>query len=566
MPLTLREALTIAEPLRRSRVIAGERGLDNVVQSVNVMEVPDILEWVHPGELLVTTMYPLRDDVAAIQTLIPRLAEKGLAGLAVNPLTYLNQFPQCMIDAANALGFPLIELPDKVSFVDIIQPLTSRILALQADELVQSAKIHRQFLDLVLGGGGFADIAQGMAQLVKRPISIVDRFRRVLGNAFVIGQAQAHKRFINEAEGRDSYLSDEYAPELLAQLPGSEAKLMAVAGPEGRIEHVVCPVKVGSLALGEIIAWGPFTHPQQSIDLIAIEQGATVVALKMMEERSIRGVEQRFRNEILEGLLSDQPSAHERAIYLSRELGYRLAPPFALILVGSDLPSATLLTKAERIDKSNIDTSLYLATRYIRAIRSETVFWYEGPRLVIFFPLQAAEVARAKPFLVQELSRICQRIAAENDPYTVSMGVSSHASEVVQFRQAYTCAKQALQAGQWLQEHARGVVTHYEDLGIFRIVSLAESPASIERFCEDTIGPLLAYDRQHGTELVKTLRVFLEQHCNAAKAARALYLHYNTLRYRLDRIEEILGNVFDHPQQRLSLEVALQIHALISSS
>ncbi len=89
MALTLREALTIAEPLRRAKVVAGERGLDNVVQSVNVMEVPNILDWVHPGELLVTTMYPLRDDAAAVETLVPRLAEKGLAGLAVTPDSYI---------------------------------------------------------------------------------------------------------------------------------------------------------------------------------------------------------------------------------------------------------------------------------------------------------------------------------------------------------------------------------------------------------------------------------------------------------------------------------------------
>ena len=75
MPLTLREALTMVEPLRKSRVVAGEQGLDNVVESVNVMEVPDILDWVRPGELLVTTMYPLHDDAAAIEALVPRLAE-----------------------------------------------------------------------------------------------------------------------------------------------------------------------------------------------------------------------------------------------------------------------------------------------------------------------------------------------------------------------------------------------------------------------------------------------------------------------------------------------------------
>ena len=95
MQLTLREALTLAEPLRKARVVAGESGLDNVIRSVNVMEVPDIVDWVHPGELLVSTLYPLRDDKAAVDTLIPQLAEKGLAGLAVTPESYIDELPEC---------------------------------------------------------------------------------------------------------------------------------------------------------------------------------------------------------------------------------------------------------------------------------------------------------------------------------------------------------------------------------------------------------------------------------------------------------------------------------------
>ncbi len=562
MPLTLREALATVEPLRQSRVVAGERGLDNVVQFVNVMEVPDILQWVHPGELLVTTMYPLRDNAAEIEQLIPRLHEKGLAGLAVNPLAYLNAFPQCMIDAANALGFPLIQLPDKVSFIDIIQPLTSRILALQANELIQSGNIHRQFIDLVLGGGSYSDIAQGIAQLVKHPVSIVDRFRRVLGNGFVIDQMRVPKQFIRDEATGDSYLSDRYKPELVSALPASAAKRMVVRGADGDVEHIVCPVKVGAMTLGQIIVWGALEQAQASVELMAIEHGSTVAALKMMERRSIDAVEQRFRNEILEGLLSKEPAARERAIVLSRELGYRLNPPFVVILVGPDLPPGTLLPKAEQIEQSHFDSSLHLAMRYIRATRADAIFWYEGARLVIFVPLQTSETQSAKAVLTQELSRVCDRVAAENEPYTVSIGISSPVAELSQFRETYDCARQGLQIGRVFQSKPRSTVTHYEDLGIFRIISLTESSASIERFCQDTIGAVLAYDKQNGTELAATLRVFLEQNQNLAQAAKMLNIHYNTLRYRLNRIKELLGDALEHPQQRLTVEVALHLHAL----
>src|SRR3990170_6213102 len=236
MPLTLREAMTLVEPLRKSRVIGGEGGLDNVVQSVNVMEVPDILEWVHPGELLVTTMYPLRDDAAAIEMLVPRLAERGLAGLAVTPSGYLDSFPPAMIKAANELAFPLIELPQKVSFIDIIQPITSEILRLQARELIQSEEIHRQFIDLVLSGGTYRDIAQGIAQRVNRPVTIVDRFRQVLGEGFIMGHAPVHKPFLRDAPGGDRYLNDVYRPETLSQIEGSEATLAQAKSPTGPVD------------------------------------------------------------------------------------------------------------------------------------------------------------------------------------------------------------------------------------------------------------------------------------------------------------------------------------------
>jgi purine catabolism regulator len=563
MPLTLREAMTLVEPLRQARVVAGEGGLDNVVQSVNVMEVPDILEWVHPGELLVTTMYPLRDDAAAIEALVPRLADKGLAGLAVTRSGYMDEFPPAMVRAANERAFPLIELPQRVSFIDIIQPITSEILRLQARELIQSVEIHRQFIDLVLSGGTYRDIAQGIAQRVHRPVTIVDRFRRVLGEGFLMGETSAHKPFLRDEAGGDRYLNDLYRPRALAPMEGSEAVLRVVEGPAGSVEHVACPVLVGPMTLGEIIVWGPWTDPPSSMDLIVVQHGTTVAALKMMEARSIAEAEERFRNEILEGLLSSSPDERGRAIQQSNDLGNRLAPPYAVVLVGPDRLRGTTLTKVESIEKRNLDSSLHLSERYIRILQPAASFWYQGPRLVVFLPLPRPALAESRARLVQELQTVCDRIRAENAPYTVSMGVSPGVFGLDDFRVAYECARQSLQIGSAQEAGGTGRVTHYEDLGLFRVVSVAENPAGVERFCLDAIGPLLAYDRENDTNLAVTLRTFLEHNQNSARTAKLLFVHYNTLRYRIDRAKEILGDFSEKPQQRLEIELALQLYPLI---
>ena len=299
------------------------------------------------------------------------------------------------------------------------------------------------------------------------------------------------------------------------------------------------------------------------MDLIAIEHGTTVAALKMMEMRSIAEAEERFRNEILEGLLSASPDDRARALQLSSDLGSRLAAPYALVLVGPDSPRGTTLTKIESLEKRNIEASLHLGERYIRALQPDASFWYLGPRLVVFLPLPAARLAESRTRLVQELQGVCDRIRLENTPYTVSMGVSPGVFALEDFRVGYECARQSLQLGSPLQAEVSGRVTPYEDLGLFRIVSIAESPAGLERFCLDAIGPLLAHDRDHDTKLAETLRTFLEQNQNSAKTAKLLYIHYNTLRYRLDRAKEILGDFLANPQQRLEIELALQIYPLI---
>lgn len=562
MQLTVREALTLAEPLRKARVVAGERGLDNVIRSVNVMEVPDIIDWVHPGELLVTTLYPLRDDKAAVDALIPQLAEKGLAGLAVTPDSYIDEVPKCMLDDANRLGFPLIELPPRVSFVDIIQPLTSRVLELQADELQQSDAILRRFLDLVLVGGDYSDIAQVISEVAGHPVSIVDRFRRILGQGGDVAGSEA-RGLMDEDRTGESYLSAKCEPIVLAAVgePSPRHTMVEVGGRE--LQSLVYPVEVSSTQLGSIIVW---EHAAPEVDpraLMALQHGATVVALKMMEARSIGQVEQQFRNEILEGLLSEQAASQASALQLSESLGHRLDPPFAILFVGSDVPSHRLLAPRERRQQSNVDTSLHLAQRYIRSYRDGLSFWRRGPHLIVFHPLTTREIPEAREAIASMLCSVCQRIEAEHAPYTVSSGISRPVEAIGRFPQAYEEARQSFEIGRALAGDKSSAVTHYDDLGLLQFARVSETSVGMRSYCMDMLGPLLEHDRSSSAKLVGTLRVFLECNQNHAQAARVLGIHYNTLRYRLQRIRQLIGGIFEEPQKRLAVEVALHLYPLL---
>jgi len=109
-------------------VAAGAAGLWREISSVDVMEVPDISEYLKPGELLITAMYSIRDNEAMQRRLIPLLIEKGVTALALAPLQEHDPIPGFMIKQADEMGLPLLKLPYGISFNELINVIMNSII------------------------------------------------------------------------------------------------------------------------------------------------------------------------------------------------------------------------------------------------------------------------------------------------------------------------------------------------------------------------------------------------------------------------------------------------------
>src|SRR4051794_28287462 len=240
--------------MAQARLVAGAGGLDRLVRSVNVMEVPDILDWVQPDELLLTTAYPLRDDRVALDQLVPRLADRGLAGMAIKPTRYIGSIPPVMADEAERLGFPLIELPPPASFNEIINGVLGVILDVQSVRLRRAAEIHDRFTNIVLSGGGLRQIAEALAEAIALPVAIVD------------GQGAA----LAQSPGFD----DPLLAAIVEVLDGDPDGMNATAVVAGR-EAILQAVRVGSERHGTIVALGT-ARALGDDELEALDYAATV--------------------------------------------------------------------------------------------------------------------------------------------------------------------------------------------------------------------------------------------------------------------------------------------------
>src|SRR4029453_3829711 len=161
-----------ASTLAGARVLAGASGLDRVGQRLNIMEVPDILPWVKPHELLLTTGYPLRNDPGALVDLVAELDARGLAAIAIKLHRYLDALPAEMLAEADRRGFPILEFPDGVGFDDVLNEVLSELLNRQAAVLARSEGGHPALVWVALGGGGLTDLAAELARILGGPVMV----------------------------------------------------------------------------------------------------------------------------------------------------------------------------------------------------------------------------------------------------------------------------------------------------------------------------------------------------------------------------------------------------------
>jgi purine catabolism regulator len=533
--VTVADVLALPQ-LGGARLVAGREGVDRVVRSVNVMEVPDILDWVKPDELLLTTAYPLRDDLAALTSLVSHLAADGLAGMAIKPTRYIGAIPAAMAQEADRLAFPLVELPSAASFNEIIGAVLAEILDVQSVRLQRAAEIHDRFTRIVLSGGGLRQIAETLAESISMPVAIVD------GQ----GGALAHSRDVApEVLAALAAEPPEPEPAPSGELAGVTIAGVTIAGREALAQSIVA----GADRHGTIVAVGRAADLGED-ELEALDYAATVAALRLVQARAGAEAERRFQAVCLEELVTGHVTDREALLERAAAFGWDLATPRAVLVAEvHELDGRPFGQLAGSSDELAARHRLVEAARL--TLGHDAIVWERsaGIAALVGVTTRGREGARAAGLdLLAEVSR--RQAGAVLD-----VGIGRPVGDPLRLDASYREARGAIAVAGWSRGH--GAVSLFEELELDRL--LFNTPeADRAMFVETALGPLLAHDARHRTSLVETLEVYLATR-RVAEAARRLYVHTNTLANRLERIAEILGPFADDPDRCLTLGLALRL-------
>jgi purine catabolism regulator len=514
-----------ADILRGASVLAGGSGLGRRVDRLNVMEVPDILTWVKPREFLLTTAYPLREQPEGLAQLVADLDDAGLSGMGIKLGRYVDRLPDDMLATADARGFPIVALPEGVAFDEIFHEVLTTILNRQAARLERAERVHRAFLQIVLQGHGLREIVDNLAELIDGPAAIVARDGRLLATARC-DEVEGFEDGVSYVDLRDDG---------------------RVWRGEREVATVAAPITAGPRLHGHVLALqgtGALTD-----DRLAVESASTVAALAMTLHAEVQAVESKYQSDLMHDLLTGRADDRDDMLRRAASFGWDLDRAMTAVVVRFDDPSDPVVP-----DELHRRPPLAAALRQAVLQRDpQAAIVRFGDEVVVLTRAfeDTRERGRAEAFC-RALVAAATRVTGDS----ASAGLSRPVTDVAGIPAAYDQATTALRIARRIG--GRGSSAHFDDLGVHRLLALIEDAGELRRFAAETLGELADDDEAH-RDLRRTLTALLETNLNVAEAARRLHFHYNTLRYRIDKLERILGPFTTDARVRLDVQVALLI-------
>ncbi|MFF8972010.1 PucR family transcriptional regulator [Streptomyces sp. NPDC014995] len=523
MPPTL--ASLVHHSALKLTVRAGGDRLDVPVRWAHVSELADPVPYMEGGELLLITALKLdAEDPQAMRRYVKRLAGAGVVGLGFAVGVNYEEIPKALVDAAEEAGLPLLEVPRRTPFLAISKAVSAAIAADQYRAVTAGFAAQRELTRQALTDGPEGLLAALASQ--------------------VDGWAALY-----DASGAVVAAAPEWAGRRAARLTADVERLRdrpapasaVVGGPEhsdhdDRVElHSLGTGRRprAALAVGTASALG-------TAERYAVHSAIALLTLTTERSRSLHAAEQRLGAAVLRMLLAGEPD-HARAV-AGDLYGSLLDAPFRVIVAEAPHGAGDALGALAEVVES-------AAARSGEAV----LVVPEGERLVVLGADEGkAVLACGNHAATLEQARAAGTVREGGEEDHLVVGLSAPSGPIA----AAAAYKQAEQALSVARRRGRVLVEH-EQLAAGSVLPLLADDA-VKAFADGLLRALREHDATGRGDLVASLRAWLSRHGQWDAAAADLGVHRHTLRYRMRRVEEILGRSLDDPDVRMELWLALK--------
>jgi purine catabolism regulator len=508
---------------------AGEDGADAPVRWVHISELPDPTPWLSGGELLLTTGIQLGSEKRQ-REFIKLLAGHHLAGLGFGTGFDHESLPEALLAEADKRSFPVFEVPYDMPFIALTEKAFTRLVNEQYEVLQRGIAIHKRLERLVLEERGLDAVVRALSAATGGAVWVLSARGEPIAAKLFRRQApedaleQVREEVVRRGDVAGADEVAEFAPDH-PEIAGRSLVLpVAIRGRGAPQAWLVAARDAGGL--------GDFER-------LILQQAVTVVALELMRQRAMRDTERRLAGDVLAEALTERVSETELAVRL-RPFG--VGATAAVLVFARQEPGAGMPRAEGDLDRFLADAGVGALVASREGLLCAVVDVRDGLDPV-------ALAARAREALEAEHGKV--RAAA------------SRPAPVGSLRRSFHEARCALEASSLANGHSPPVAS-YRDLGAFQLLLSLQDDEALRLYCDSVLGPLEDASGEYGDELIRSLEAFIEQNGQWEKAARELYCHRHTLRYRIRRVEQLTGRDLSSARDRIEFWLALRARELVT--
>ncbi|MCW2758263.1 MAG: PucR family transcriptional regulator [Nocardioidaceae bacterium] len=399
------------------------------------------------------------------------------------------------------------------------------------DTLERDDALHVALTQVVLEGGDLTMIAAELARVLDVGVLVTSSDGRERAGALPEElRAALDDAGLLDPTGR---FRVERAASQGVTVGNGQVRMLRVVAAGADLARLVCVRRTGKITDG---------------DLRAMERACAVVALLIRSQEAVTAVENKYRGDFLRDVFLGR--AGEPGYVLEHAAGFDwdLAGPLVVLAAELDPSDEPVAQQRQRTFQE----------RFSRAWQQVSTSMATGVASVDF----SSEVVTLLPSSAEPplemVARTVHGVAGDRGGgrRSFSVGVSRVVPDLDGLAEGYAQARRALEVGRRI--HGAGSTTWFDQLGLHRLIALVPDHRELRSFAEDVLGDL-AGSTQEAADLRETLQVLLDTNFNVAEAARTQFFHYNTMRYRVGKLERMLGPLSSDPNLRLDVAVALKV-------
>lgn len=416
----------------------------------------------------------------------------------------------------------------------------NRLLEDERNKYKYSTQLHSRFTNMVLNKSTTSDILREIAKLLNR-------------DAFLIG-----RYYSLHSHSLDRFVSYEILVEnkqsIIQNLKEKERTECLIT--EKQLQLNMKPIIVNMESLGWLCLVSEVREFSE-MDNITVERGLTVLALDLLKEDELEVMEQSLKGDFLDNLILNQNQ--EYILKCGSKFQFNIDKPHQLLMFEIDW----LMDAQDSFqdEKMKIRSKYYYRIIKDKAgdIFENPIVFVRGKRIIVI--VEVCDIGHKEQVValftgVRTFSQ--ELFESKYGIRQLHMGASNVIKAGVGFKAGYENVLQAIKLCRDIKPDSSYIT--YDDMGIIKFI-MRTPQSERKQFVEDTLGPLIEYKRENQGDFLETLKIYVQSNGNWTHTKDALFIHGNTLTYRLKRIQELLQTDLEDYKQRMNIQMAFEILA-----